>query len=172
MKRVFHVVCEIWKMWLCFKADPQILKCEKLQNSTSAKIATLENFPLYDMYMWCWVIYVHVVLGYVLYVSEFPCIRWCLYGPIVVCTRVVWLSFVLSGCQGHSHQGSQAGISVDRWMAWWEREREREFSYEQHALSDKCMLVNESLHLQFDLHVHSRPDLKCMYCWQFGGLDK
>ena len=50
MKRAWHVVCEIWEVWLRFKADPRNLKREKLQNPTSAKIATLENFPLYSMF--------------------------------------------------------------------------------------------------------------------------
>ena len=40
MKRAWHVVCEIWEVWLRFKADPRNLKREKLQNPTSAKIAT------------------------------------------------------------------------------------------------------------------------------------
>ena len=34
-------------VWFCLRADPRKLKCEKAQNPTSAKIATLENFPLY-----------------------------------------------------------------------------------------------------------------------------
>ena len=34
-------------VWLCLNAHPRKLKREKLQNPTSTKIATLENFPLY-----------------------------------------------------------------------------------------------------------------------------
>ena len=36
-------------VWFCLRADPRKLKHEKVQNPTSAKIATLENFPLYGM---------------------------------------------------------------------------------------------------------------------------
>ena len=36
-------------VWLCLRADPRKLKREKVQNPTSAKIATLENFPLYGI---------------------------------------------------------------------------------------------------------------------------
>jgi len=36
-------------VWLCLNAHPRKLKREKLQNPTSAKIATLENFPLYGI---------------------------------------------------------------------------------------------------------------------------
>ena len=35
------------RVWLCLRADPRKLKREIVQNPTSAKIATLENFPLY-----------------------------------------------------------------------------------------------------------------------------
>ena len=38
-------------VWLCLRADPRKLKREKVQNPTSAKIATLENFPLYGTHM-------------------------------------------------------------------------------------------------------------------------
>ena len=34
-------------VWLWLRAVPRKLKREKVQNPTSAKIATLENFPLY-----------------------------------------------------------------------------------------------------------------------------
>ena len=34
-------------VWLCLEADPRKLKREKVQNPTSAKITTLENFLLY-----------------------------------------------------------------------------------------------------------------------------
>ena len=37
------------RVWLCLWADPRKLKCENVQNPTSARIATLENFPLYGM---------------------------------------------------------------------------------------------------------------------------
>ena len=37
-------------VWLCPRADPRKLKREKVQNPTSAKIATLENFPLYGIH--------------------------------------------------------------------------------------------------------------------------
>ena len=36
-------------VWLCLRADPRKLKREKVQNPTSAKIATLENVPLYGI---------------------------------------------------------------------------------------------------------------------------
>ena len=36
-------------VWFCLRADPRKLKREKVQNLTSAKIATLENFPLYGI---------------------------------------------------------------------------------------------------------------------------
>ena len=38
-------------VWLCLRGDPRKLKREKVQNPTSAKIATLENFPLYGSYV-------------------------------------------------------------------------------------------------------------------------
>ena len=38
------------RVWLCLRADPRKLKREIVQNPTSAKIATLENFPLYGNY--------------------------------------------------------------------------------------------------------------------------
>ena len=38
-------------VWLCLRADPRKLKREKVQNTTSVKIATLENFPLYGIYL-------------------------------------------------------------------------------------------------------------------------
>ena len=39
------------RVWLSLRADPRKLKREIVQNPTSAKIATLENFPLYGMYL-------------------------------------------------------------------------------------------------------------------------
>ena len=40
------------RVWLCLRADPRKLKREIIQNPTSAKIATLEIFPLYGIYMY------------------------------------------------------------------------------------------------------------------------
>ena len=38
MKRAWHVVCEIWEVWLLFKADPRKLKREQLQNPVPRKL--------------------------------------------------------------------------------------------------------------------------------------
>ena len=41
--------CIQFGVWLCLRADPRKIERKKVQNPTSAKIATLENFPLYGI---------------------------------------------------------------------------------------------------------------------------
>ena len=84
MKRAWHVVCEIWEVWLRFKADPRNLKREKLQNPTSAKIATLENFPLYGI--------LHLLRVFIADSGQSSCLP----SLPLFCSRVVFLHSFMS----------------------------------------------------------------------------